>query len=427
MREDESVIRSFETEGIGPASHLRADFAPRLNVMTGDNGLGKSFLLEALWWALTRGWRSEMAIPNRAHASTASIKATFDGKVGVARTTGRFDPKSQRWLAARGQPPKPGLVIYAAADGGFSVWDPLRNHAGSRYVSDFLEVPFQTSLVFDRAALWDGLRSPDKAVLCRGLVEDWVAWQRDEDERFKELTEVLALLSDGTEKLRPGKPRRVLVGDARSFPTLRLPYGTEPVTHVSAGVQRIISLAYLLVWSWHEHREAARLTGEQTTSSVIFLFDEIEAHLHPRWQRSLLPSLLEVVKALSGADGVQLIGATHSPLLCASVETIVEERRDRLFTLDLVRRDGTADVVLKQVPWGPIGEVDAWLRSDLFDLTSTRSIEAEHALQSAAEIARQKKPDPEHVAAVTARLEQAISSTDPFWARWELVTSGVRR
>lgn len=211
-------------------------------------------------------------------------------------------------------------------------------------------------------------------MLCRGLIEDWVAWERDGDDRFAELTEVLRVLSTGSEELRPGKPQRVSIGDARVFPTLRLPYGTEPIQHVSAGVQRVISLAYLLVWSWHEHIETAKLTGERPTTSVIFLFDEIEAHLHPRWQRSLLPSLLDVVGALSGAQGVQLIGATHSPLLCSSVETMVSDETDHLFTFDLVKDGRSWDVVFKRAPWEPIGDVDAWLRSDLFDLSSTRQV-----------------------------------------------------
>jgi hypothetical protein len=426
VREDGTVIRSLETSYVGPASHLRVEFAPRLNVMTGDNGLGKSFLLECLWWTLTRGWRGDVARPRRGHSDNASIQATFDGKARSVTTKGRFDISTQRWLATRGRPPMPGLVIYVAADGGFSVWDPLRHHANSKYVSEFLDVPFQSSLVFDRSSLWNGLRLPGGAVLCRGLVEDWVAWQRDKDRRFAALEEVLSVLSEGTERFRPAKPQRARVGDARLFPTLRLPYGIEPVTHVSAGVQRVISLAYLLVWSWFEHREAARVAHEPTTSSIIFLFDEIEAHLHPRWQRSLLPSLLKVVPALSGAKDVQLIGATHSPLLCASVETIVDDKLDRLFTLDLVHENKSTDVTLTRVPWEPLGQVDTWLKSDLFDLTSTRSIAAEALLKEAAGLAVDATRSPQRVADLTRQLEHAIAPTDPFWARWHAITSTKR-
>jgi recombinational DNA repair ATPase RecF len=35
---------------------MELDLAPRLNLLTGDNGLGKSFLLDVAWWAMTRRW-----------------------------------------------------------------------------------------------------------------------------------------------------------------------------------------------------------------------------------------------------------------------------------------------------------------------------------------------------------------------------------
>ena len=38
---------------LGPAESLELQFGERLSVLTGDNGLGKSFVLEVAWWALT--------------------------------------------------------------------------------------------------------------------------------------------------------------------------------------------------------------------------------------------------------------------------------------------------------------------------------------------------------------------------------------
>ena len=93
------------------------------------------------------------------------------------------------------------------------------------------------------------------------------------------------LSPSGEEKLVPGKLTRISLDDARDMPTLRMPYGQEvPVLHASSGMRRIISLAYFLVWCWEEHLKARDLTGEEPESRAVFLIDEAEAHLHPKWQ-----------------------------------------------------------------------------------------------------------------------------------------------
>jgi hypothetical protein len=47
------TLTHLRTRGLGPAN--RFDFRPaqRLTLITGDNGLGKSFLLDTAWWGLT--------------------------------------------------------------------------------------------------------------------------------------------------------------------------------------------------------------------------------------------------------------------------------------------------------------------------------------------------------------------------------------
>ena len=61
---------------------------------------------------------------------------------------------------------------------------------------------------------------------------------------------------------------------------------------------------------------------------------------------------------------IQLIAATHSPLVLASVEPHFDEDRDRLFHLDI--HDGR--VRLDGVPWVAQGDALNWLVSDVFGL-----------------------------------------------------------
>jgi recombinational DNA repair ATPase RecF len=50
---------------VGLASHFNIEFADRLNIFTGDNGNGKSFLLDIAWWVLTATWANQPAYPQQ--------------------------------------------------------------------------------------------------------------------------------------------------------------------------------------------------------------------------------------------------------------------------------------------------------------------------------------------------------------------------
>ena len=46
---------------------------------------------------------------------------------------------------------------------------------------------------------------------------------------------------------------------------------------------------------------------------MIVLVDEAEAHLHPKWQRVILPALLGISSDLNQELSVQWVIASHSP------------------------------------------------------------------------------------------------------------------
>jgi predicted ATP-binding protein involved in virulence len=53
--------------------------------------------------------------------------------------------------------------------------------------------------------------------------------------------------------------------------------------------------------------------GDPTTTEAIFLLDEIESHLHPAWQRKILPAFQGLFPK------AQIFVATHSPFVIASL------------------------------------------------------------------------------------------------------------
>lgn len=391
---------------------MEIDFKSRINFLAGDNGLGKSFLLDAAWWALTRTWARGVLLPHP-HPSKPEIEYAYTKRTAGAHTaTSEFERATESWPNQRGRPPIPGLVIYAQVDGGFSVWDLARNYWKGK------DRDRPDAYHFQPEEVWGGLPKDKPEKLCEGLVTDWAYWQAEKGQAFDQLTRVLeALAPSPDEPLVPGRPRVISLHDNRRHPTLRMPYRQEvPLVHASAGIRRIASLAYLLVWTWQAHLASAELRGEPPARQIIFLIDEIEAHLHPQWQRRIVPAILDVMEALTGDHDipVQLIAATHSPMVLASVESRFETERDGVWELDL--REG--EVVLSEFPWSRRGDANAWLTSSVFDLAEPRSIEAEEAMKDALELLRCSEPSKEAVETVDGKLRAALGDTDRFWVRW---------
>jgi hypothetical protein len=182
----------------------------------------------------------------------------------------------------------------------------------------------------------------------------------------------------------------------------------------------------MLSWAWREHLIASRQLGQQPSSRVVMLFDEIEAHLHPRWQRAVVPALLKVMQTLTEDEGasVQLIAATHSPLVLASVEPIFDVDKDAWFDLDL---EG-GQVKLRKREYVRLGEVGNWLVSDAFDLKEPRSLEGERAVRAARDVLSAKAASLEEIEAADKQLREAgLPDIDPFWVRWDYFVEQARK
>jgi DNA repair ATPase RecN len=76
------MLEYLKLKNVALAPELQVNFAPRFNLIASDNGLGKSFLLDLAWWALTRTWTQIVALPS------SSKKATIEYIVkGKAKAT----------------------------------------------------------------------------------------------------------------------------------------------------------------------------------------------------------------------------------------------------------------------------------------------------------------------------------------------------
>jgi predicted ATP-binding protein involved in virulence len=410
------MLEKLHLKNVGPAPEMELEFAPRINIITGDNGVGKSFILDVAWWALTENWifevnpQVENARPSKkAGALAASIFSNVvldlgEGKIQNFPNTSQFISTTQSW-ESHTIIEQISMVLHYRSDGTFALRDPARDQRG---------LPV---FVFSNKTVWDGAEQQGKTIL-NGLIRDWANWQLEGGVAFKQLRTALELLSPSlNEQLIPGSLTRISVEDARDIPTLQTSYGHEiPVIYASSAIRRILALAYMIVWSWQEHLRIVRLTDRRQASELILLIDELEQHLHPRWQRIILESVLNVAKKIMAISDVkiQIITTTHSPMVMASLEPLFDPEQDAWFDLNLV--DGA--VTLEKMPWRRRGDANAWLKSEAFDLPSTYSREAGQAMEKASALARASRVSKKRFLEVDEELRRYLSDTDPFWIRW---------
>lgn len=97
---------------------------------------------------------------------------------------------------------------------------------------------------------------------------------------------------------------------------------------------------------------------------VIVLIDEIDLHLHPKWQRTVINKLSEHFPK------AQFIATSHSPL-------IVQAALDKKANIVVCRKEGDK-VVIDNSPDEVKGwRIDQILTSDLFELSSSKSVSFE--------------------------------------------------
>ncbi len=425
------MLHSLKMTNVGPAPEMELEFGSRLNLITGDNGLGKSFLLDTIWWALTRKWpqqlNSNLTSGYMGRPTDPKQPATIEFKVDSKTTQvvykSEYVRRDQAWTGKAGRPWNPGLVIYAQADGGFSVWDPARNYWNTKGKVDIQDqLPgyvFTSNEVLngsDRAV--KGTTTPVR--VCKGLIDDWAGWIASKSIESSNMNAVLDQLSpssDTGDKLQAKPSTRISIDDSRDIPNIKIGAGSAvPILHASAGIRRIAQLAYMLTWTWSEHRRAVELLGEERTQQVVFLIDEIECHLHPRWQRTILSSLIKMIKVIHKSAEIQLIASTHSPLVMVSAEPLFDREQDAWFDMDLDQKTGQVEI--KNRPFVRLGGASYWLMSEAFDLPTERSPEGEKAVLAALEVLREANPKADKIKEVTKELQKCLGETDRFWVRW---------
>ncbi|HEV2046322.1 MAG TPA: AAA family ATPase [Chthoniobacterales bacterium] len=104
--------------------------------------------------------------------------------------------------------------------------------------------------------------------------------------------------------------------------TVRGAWGQEELAALGDGYRATTTWTLDLMSWWLLHNDEPAHGFKAANLVGIVIIDELEQHLHPRWQRTILPDLRKLFPQ------IQFIVATHSPLVASSCSDVTVHRLD---------------------------------------------------------------------------------------------------
>ena len=344
-----------------------ASEVPNVNLILGDNGGGKSSVLRALAIAmlapalLVSGF-VPVRLVRRPRAEERPVDESLL-KVEVVPGAGeRFDTRSKRrkaeLLARIERRPRSDIDLLHLESTPDS---PITDLIHDDYSAAFFVVGYGATRRVETGGFSEGTARKSRGLRYQriaGLFEDHVA--------LRPLQAWLPKLSRGQPKrhaaclklINTALPANIrLTGDLDEndqfifdFDGVPTPFGS-----LSDGYKAFVGWVGDLVGHL---ADVTQDDGTLEAISGIVLVDEIDLHLHPEWQRSVVPTLSRAFPRL------QFVFTSHSPLVASTV------RRENVFVTD-VAQNGTA--TLKQIDELVYGRsAEQLLLSSYFGLQTTR-------------------------------------------------------
>ena len=407
-------IQTLTLNNYRGAQSLSLDLDSHLNVFVGINGAGKSTILDAatllLSWAV-----------NRIRSPTASGRPIAEGDI----TNGQ--PSASIELIGVHENTNISWRLAKARKGSRISENPTNLKPLSSYVnavqdqlqSESAALPLFAYYPVNRAVLeiplrirtkheFDLLAAYDKALESETAFRTFFEWFRAREDLENEL-KILSIEGPALKARKASEapdPQLQAVRDALyqflpEFSNLRVrrsPLRMEvekngqvlTVNQLSDGEKCLIALISDLA----RRLAIANPTAESPlTGEGVILIDEIDLHLHPKWQRIVVPKLLKVF------PNCQFIVSTHSPHVLTHVQP------ENIFLLDWIDSNITA-----QHPSESYGKTAERILEDLMGLETTRPTAVKTDLQAVYELIARNQLD--EARQKVAHLKSRISS-DP--------------
>ena len=203
-------------------------------------------------------------------------------------------------------------------------------------------------------------------------IQDFASKRRDQ------VKEVLLELLPDIEAIRFTEPTKE---NLKSNVEFRTPYGWVTIHQLSLGYKTMVAWMVDLAARMFERYSEVDNPLEQP---AIVLVDEIDLHMHPKWQRKIFDYLSEKFPK------TQFIVTAHSPLIVQSAPKDAN--------IVLLRREGDHVVIDNDIQSVHNWRIDQILNSDLFGNISQRSPETEEWMNKREELLKKDNLDEEEKA-----------------------------
>jgi len=316
-------ITSLDLSDIGPFPALKLDFKdkPGINLICGDNGVGKTTVLEAITAALSVGRNHR--IKRRQAGTSGTLNMTFRTRSDVQSVklkVDEFDPNKGDFVSNR-----------------YSVAENLIHIRASRDIQYFTQNSISRDPDFDSENFNQRITNdlnPNEIkswFTNRYLLEPHAessSWTQQMIENLQAAKGFFSLLDDDISLEQV---------DVKSFEIMvSTPNGVIPFELMSSGFRA----TYYLLLSILKELEFRQLNVSASEFFGVILIDEIDLHLHPSWQQEIG----RIIKA--AFPNAQIIATTHSPH--------VIQTTDATDVISL-RRGSDGSIEQKHIPTGPYG------------------------------------------------------------------------
>jgi hypothetical protein len=307
---------------VGPFEQLELSLEDSWNLLLGNNGCGKSTVLRAIALALCGDDDRAAAAAGRvlrSGAADGSIELWFGDTAFQTRLV-RDGPRV-RVTPEQVSPVEAGTWLAMA-------FPPLRGASTRAPKVPTAELAPAGPTVDDVLPMVTGVTDERLDDIKQWIVNEF--WAKDTPSRrgkrrLDKAPKSVDAFFEIVSALTPGVHYSFRELDWRTLEVLvDTVDGPIPLELLSQGIGSVLSWTGPLITRVEEMR---RQESSGTRLGVV-LVDEIDAHLHPSWQRHLIPALTKQF------DDLQFVATTHSPLVVGSV------KEGALWALER-RRDGT--------------------------------------------------------------------------------------